>query len=1028
MALQPVTVPITFAGGVETKLDPKAVPPVRLLDLQNGVFSSGGSIKKRNGYGALGTWIEGSTSPYANAKGLARRDDELVLFTDGKAYSHRPDADTWSDAGSIASVLESSEPIARTGTTQSVPDIATNDGVSVVAWEDSRGGVWWAVVEAATGRFLRAAAQLAATGERPRCVAVGAVLHIYYAISAAFQVWCTVVNPAEPTAAVVPALLIDDLSAASPTYDAERTTSRVGLPAAIAWARNGGGYRVGFVDASGVLGSPVTGHPTIVTDLTITPAAGTNIAVAYDDTRDPASGNQNMFVAMNQGATSAVHAYIAAAATLTLADFDTAIAESGTIVRIALGIEPRDNNAAIVVLWSETSAATARDHRVAVHRGGVAGAGTLALLGTQRGAALASRGFTDNGLAQVVLVHETTYFPVYLAQRVRSTGLSVVTRTLPGLCSGRPTRAHLPTVEIDTDDSRVHTWPATYREQLASENGDQFGEVGIRRVRYDFDADNAWQTAQLGRGLYLAASCPLHYDGDRWAEAGFHYGVDGTIGVAKAGGGSMTASSTYLYRFVYEEIDAQGEVHRGPVSIGTSVVLGVGETRALLTIPTYRATAKRRVRIGVFRSVAGGEATLYRVSSLDPSAAGNNGYVVNDTTTDTVPFNDALSDADLITREPLYTNGGILSNDPPAWAGGVLASGKGRLFFTDAQDPHVVRYSQQLELGAGAAVDFPADLALAVPPDGGRIVGLGVLDDAVVVYCETAIFAFGGDGPLANPEADERAGFTPPVLVTSDVGCKSADSIGYTPVGLIFQSRKGIRLLDRSRQVLDIGSSVEAYDEQTITRTTLLPDRSQIVLLTSSGRTLLYDYAYQQWSTFTNHEGLDAVVVDGTYHYLRTDGRVFRETPGVFRDDNSQIVLRLETAWVKFAGFLQGWQRVWYAQILGTYRSEHTLVVRYAIDYEAGWSAPFNLDVNANYDPDAYGEGAYGAGPYGGSPSTSTVYQRRVHIGKRCQSIRFRIEDSEDTADFGASFEISELVLTGGVLPKPYKLGAARSN
>ena len=37
------------------------------------------------------------------------------------------------------------------------------------------------------------------------------------------------------------------------------------------------------------------------------------------------------------------------------------------------------------------------------------------------------------------------------------------------------------------------------------------------------------------------------------------------------------------------------------------------------------------------------------------------------------------------------------------------------------------------------------------------------------------------------------------------------------------------------------------------------------------------------------------VVVNGLYHYLRTDGRVFRSTPGVYRDDNLKRVFILES-------------------------------------------------------------------------------------------------------------------------------------
>jgi hypothetical protein len=100
--------------------------------------------------------------------------------------------------------------------------------------------------------------------------------------------------------------------------------------------------------------------------------------------------------------------------------------------------------------------------------------------------------------------------------------------------------------------------------------------------------------------------------------------------------------------------------------------------------------------------------------------------------------------------------------------------------------------------------------------------------------------------------------------------------------------------------------------------------------------------------------------------------------------------------------------------------------VRFRLNYELQWSANFDLDVDGNFTASVYGSGAYGAGPYGSTGSS--VYQRRIHIGKPCQAIQFQIQDVEQTANFGAAFELSELVLTGGIKGNLYKLEAARSS
>lgn len=249
------------------------------------------------------------------------------------------------------------------------------------------------------------------------------------------------------------------------------------------------------------------------------------------------------------------------------------------------------------------------------------------------------------------------------------------------------------------------------------------------------------------------------------------------------------------------------------------------------------------------------------------------------------------------------------------------------------------------------------------------------------------------------------------------------------PLGIVFQSDKGICLLRRDLTVVRIGDAVYAYNSQTIVRATLLPDRPHVVFLTDNGWTLLFDYERGQWSKFGNHQGHDAVVVSGSYCYLRTDGRVFQETPGVYQDGSGQhIPMLIETAWIKLTGYLQGWQRILYASVIGTYISPHTLRVHFRLDYEPAYSQSIDANVNSVYTPNFYGAGAYGVGTYSGVVGvSSTVYQEEFHLNRRCQSISLRFEDVELAGNYGAGFELSELLLLGGVLGPKFQPGNARS-
>jgi hypothetical protein len=137
----------------------------------------------------------------------------------------------------------------------------------------------------------------------------------------------------------------------------------------------------------------------------------------------------------------------------------------------------------------------------------------------------------------------------------------------------------------------------------------------------------------------------------------------------------------------------------------------------------------------------------------------------------------------------------------------------------------------------------------------------------------------------------------------------------------------------------------------------------------------------------------------------------------------------LKTAWIKMNQWLQGWQRIHNALFLGAWKSAHTLRIRFAIDYQTVMSAPFDLDVDSTMSGSDYGEGDYGDGDYGGSfPNEGTVYQQSIHLNRRCESILFEISDVDPTDTFGAAFELSELLLVGGIIRSSFKLPATRAH
>ena len=1038
MALTEVAVKIAFQGGLETKMSPQSVPTVRLLALENAIFTRAVSLSKRYGYTSLGLAIIGSVVPYALPRGLAARGDEVVLFTEAAPYSYVEGAAQWSEvADGCQSIRQTDRALVKTTSSQTGCDYAACNGVALTAWLDSRGGVWFSLGETGDGRITLPPTQASATGTNARAVRVGDKLALLWAEAALGQVRIIVFDPAAPNtfnAVQYPRVIVDDLIVAVPNFDACYVAEVVGSnegAAAFTWNATAG-VKTSWLTAAGLLGSSGIGWAGPVTNTPTAPLV-TGPVIAVDSVLSYRWGvvwaTATYVYAIGLSSTPQTSAFVAI---IGPASSPVEVAING-IDRVAVGFRIAAASPLLDV-WAEDRSATVRNS-VVYHREVTATDTVTPLPAVFRGACLASCAWTDtptSGTARgyVTLLHSVPLFSVYLA--IRDDGLEVA-QTIP-TNAGLPPGHTLPRV-MDAEGDRTFEWAAIHRNRVTIVDqfdgfDRSFAEAGPRLVTLDFDAADAFQSAYVGRTLYLAGAATMAYDGVGFVEAQFAYAPDWALGAVlhTAGSGGGLAVGVYTYVFWYEGVLANGEIIRGPVSKPYSVtVSGGSDDRITFGVPTMRIGAwgrsgglRENCRIAAARSLVGDASVYYRISSLDPSTVGaDNGYVANSQSADTVAFVDGMVDSAAATWEPLYTVGGIPSNDPIPTSG-VIAVAGGRLFLGDSSDRNALYFSQ--ERADGYAVETTPELRIVVPPGGGDVIGVGDIDGVKIIFKHGAIYGLTGNGPLPNPQAGGE--WSTPQIITSDVGCVDQRSIVTTPVGLMFQSAKGIYLIDRGRNVTYVGAPVEAYNALAIVRATLIEDANQVRFLTAT-TTLLYDYLFGQWSTFTNHGGIDAVNANGLYHYLRTDGRVFRQA-ATYADDNLQIPMVIETAWVRLGEARQGLQRIYHAETLGTWISAHRLFVQYQTDYRDGWSDPLPA---AGFDAttmggDDYNEGNYSEGDFGGDPPDP--YQFKNHVGRKCQSIRFRFTFVEAAGAFGACAELTELLLTGGVKNSVNKLPAAR--
>jgi len=505
-------------------------------------------------------------------------------------------------------------------------------------------------------------------------------------------------------------------------------------------------------------------------------------------------------------------------------------------------------------------------------------------------------------------------------------------------------------------------------------------------------------------------------------------------------GGNLTAGTRYYYA-IYEWTDAAGEYRRSATSLPVAAITGDMDDPGSLTtsslsygadparntnktniiaIPTLRLTRRvgSSVKIGLFRTQAivgqlSGSVPAYRVTTL-----------TNDNTVDSVSYTDTAKDADITSAEVLYTCSGELPNGPPPPTA-LTVNYANRLWCVDSEDPVSLWYSKPAKLGYAAEFGLLGLTSIRMDPLGGGITALGVMDDKLVIFKERRVYILAGDGPDVDGTGSV---YGQPVLVTTDVGCTNPESIVLTKDGLLFQSAKGIYLLDRSGQVHpELGAPVAAFGTQSITSAILKPNTTEVVITSDTGTTLLWDYFYNQWGTFTGHQAVAAMLWSGNYVYLRSDGTLRQETPGLYTDAGAPIILKAQTSWLKMSG-IQGFGRVYSAMVLGEFIDPHLLTMQFEFDYAQDTISEVWFDAGNAFATGPYGAGLYGSTrPYGGGDGQGKQYQFRGRPSRqKCEAVRLTLYDTPQ-AGGSASLTLTALSLEVGVRPGRYRrLSATR--
>lgn len=1017
MALQKQPISLNFAQGLDLKTDSKQVQLGKFLALQNSIFDKGGRLTKRNGFASV------TTLPDTNQTTLTSLNNSLVA-TGSSLYSYSEDINQWFNRGTIQPVDLNTLPLVRNSTSQTAPDACfAPSGLVCLVYEDT-GVAYYQISDSSTGQQVISRTALPSTASKPRVVLFNGYFVITYLINPInSQMQYITIPVSNPSIATAPQTLANTVNGISAGYDVITTPAGMFY----AYAESATVFNVALLTIVNIALNQI---PTAVA------VVGSHTATAVSLALDLAglSGAPLIWVTF----------YNSTSATGYTCSFDNqlnlhnapflVITTTPPVIVTTITSSAANEQLTIFCELSSTypsamgSAPTHHINKIKVAQNLTTTTTTLL-----RSVGLASKAFTDAAGSIYVLAAyqssnnnqdsnqylssgQNTYF------LIDSNG-SVLMRLAYSNGGGYASTQVLPTVSVVDNvfcvPYRITDFLATVNKTVntALPANAIYTQTGINLAKFSINTSNQY-SSEIAGALHLTGGQLWEYDGVKPVEHNFHVWPD-TIGVSTVTGPGDIASGTYFYSFTYEWTDNQGNLHRSAPSIPIKIVTSTAHSTNTLYVPTLRLTAKSSpnpVRI-----------VGYRWSTIQPVSyqfTSLTSPIINDPTVDYITITDTLADSFILGNTLLYTTGGVVENiAAPASVSSAMF--KNRLFLIDAEDRNLLWFSKQVI--EATPVEMSDLFTLYVSPTTGAqgstgpMTALSAMDDKLIIFKKDAIYYMTGTGP-DNTGANND--FSDPIYITASVGCTNPNSIVLMPNGIMFQSDKGIWLLGRDLQTNYIGAPVEDYNSSIVESATAIPGTNQVRFILDSGITLMYDYFFNQWGTFSNISAISATLWQGKHTYLNSLGSVFQEKPGTYLDGSVPVLLSLSTSWITLSG-IQGLERFYFLDLLGSYVTPFKLQVQLAYDYSAGTSQSVMVLPN-NYTPNWGGEAQWGSGgPWGGN---GNVFEARVYpTQQKCESFQIRINEIYDPSygvAAGEGLTLSGINLIVGT-KKGYRSGSA---
>lgn len=971
------TLVIPFVGGLDTKSDRMTVQQGKLLELENGVFTKHNLVAKRFGYDSVPfTTVDGEAC-LGLPKGLHSVRDELILTTTEKLYSYSEKNNAWAERGDFSPIVAEQTEVLGSNVEQGIAEVATANGVTVYVWAEGD-AIYATCTDENTGSvyFNRFALQ-ASNGVRPRVVAVGGTLQVFWVNTSTDDIYTWTVRSWEPQVATDTAgvAVITDFETTYNRYDVVEATDDYCL---LVWANTTPDVRIAQIGPGGaaLLAKDVATSVTILTtsDLSVTYYGGKAFVFWLQSTAQYRRYRVNT------------------------SDLVTDISDPATIVAGADNISSAANSTGVLVVFEDTGASndlsitktTTLNHTFS---GTPYWAGGLA-----RHSYIAAAPFVLDDVIYTIVGHDSRsglqdgYYiynqnGVLCGQLMFGEGAGVI-----------DTSAYIPKVRQTATGVQLILHYKRFAD-AADDDIDVREHIGMRRVTLSHQKVESREAEGV---LYLGGSQVWSYDGINVTEAAvsmFPDIISDDITDEIDGSGTIT-SGTYTFRIYFEGRNAKGQrVRSGAITKAHTFAAAGSDDSIQIVVPTLSFTEWADLAVVGYVTEKNKTDFFYRFTSNDPASWTSNN-ISADSVTLTYTDEAVIAGAEIdpfVFEEPSET---VPAGPYISMAGNRLLMGGGavgadEVVYSKLQFPgENLRFSQTFKTEAA-------------PRDGGSVRGIGNLDNTPIVFKERGIYGIDGDGPDNN---NLGGGFLPE-LITTDVGLRDSGTIATLPTGLMFVSQKGIYLIDRSLQAQYIGARAERFNALNFVSANIIPNTNLVVFLASDGVAVVYDYFYDEWGTWTNHAGLDSTIRKGTqYCYLRPDGQVYLQNTG-YSDAGATYKLRARTAPIHF-GSIQGFYKMLRFQIVGNYKSEHELRVSLYYNRETAPYETYTWDPSTVITTSYWGDQAtWGADSvWGGSLNGSDYHHEHRPKRRKCQSISFELEELPGSPP-GAGFEIIEIAI-----------------